>query len=71
MRSWRDETRVRSYLESGKAIEISRETLVRVERDSSNDRRIRIQEGPHSGKTAWVPFEWLKPARAGNPDQHI
>ena len=57
-----DEAAVKNLVAAGKAIELARNTRVHVMRESYNEREIRVQEGTHTGKVVWVPFEWLRPA---------
>ena len=57
-----DKAAVQMMITNGKAIEIRTGTRVFVTGESSNERKIRIDEGPYSGESGWVPFEWLKPA---------
>jgi hypothetical protein len=38
---------------------------VKVTGESSNRRRIEILDGPMTGKTGWVEFEYLRPLRRG------
>ncbi len=44
----------------GKAFATDSGTPVRVVAESFNERRVEVKDGPHKGRTGWVPFEWLK-----------
>jgi hypothetical protein len=66
-----DESAVARFINEGTAIEVAVNTKVRVAGESYNERKVELLEGPHKGKTVWVPMEWLKlhevPARAPVP----
>jgi hypothetical protein len=52
---------VKELVTSGKALRTPAGTPVRVTGESFNERKIEIVDGPHKGRTGWVPFEWLEP----------
>jgi hypothetical protein len=57
---------VQKLSESGAVLMVASNTLVRVTGDSYNERHIVIQNGPHAGKSGWVPYEWLRPSEPVN-----
>jgi hypothetical protein len=56
-----DQHSVDSIVSARHAITIARGTHVAVQRDSFNERLVRVEEGEWAGSLVWVPFEWLKP----------
>ena len=57
----RDQAVIDKMLKEGKALEIKNGTPVKVVSESFNERQVQLLGGPLAGKSAWVPFEWLKP----------
>ncbi len=57
----KDQITVERLTREGKAFELANRTIVKVESESFNEREVRVLDGPFKGRTAWVPFESLKP----------
>ncbi|MCX6631764.1 MAG: hypothetical protein NTW28_29500 [Candidatus Solibacter sp.] len=57
----KDQIAVDRLISEGKAFELANRTIVKVERESFNEREVRVLDGPFKGRTGWVPFESLKP----------
>ncbi len=57
----KDQAAVERMVREGKAFLIPNGTRVKVVSESYNERQIQVMDGPLQGRTAWVPFEWLKP----------
>ena len=57
----KDQIAVERLISGGKAFEVANRTIVKVESESFNEREVRVLDGPFKGRTAWVPFESLKP----------
>jgi hypothetical protein len=43
----------------GEIFVIAAGTKVKVTAESFNERKVIIEEGPASGRTGWLPFDWL------------
>jgi maltose-binding protein MalE len=54
------QSEIDSMVSAGKAFEADAGTPVTVVSESYNERRVEVMDGPHKGKSGWVPFEWLK-----------
>lgn len=46
---------------AGKAFQVDRGARVEVIGERYNDREVRVISANQTGKTGWVPFEWLQP----------
>jgi hypothetical protein len=57
----KNQAAVDQMVREGKAFLIPNGTRVKVVSESYNERQIQVLDGPLQGRTAWVPFEWLKP----------
>jgi hypothetical protein len=62
-----DEASIARFVNEGKAIEVAANTKVKVTGESYNERKLQVLDGPHKGKTVWVPMEWLKLHEAPAP----
>lgn len=59
----RDIARVEQMIRAGKAFELESGTLVKVTAETFNERQVEVLNGAQSGRTGWVPVEWLTPPR--------
>lgn len=51
---------VLGMIAAGRAFMAPARTHVRVIGESYNERHIEVTEGPQTGRTGWVPYEWLE-----------
>lgn len=54
---------LQSATEAGNAFQVDGGTKVKVLTASVDKREIRVEDGPQAGKTGWVEFEYLRPAK--------
>jgi hypothetical protein len=59
-----DENKLDHIVSGGHAITLPEGTHVTVQRESFNERLVRVEEGEWAGSRVWVPLEWLKPVVA-------
>lgn len=55
-----DRATVLAMIAAGRAVMAPAQTQVRVIGESYNERHIEVTDGPQTGQTGWVPYEWLK-----------
>jgi hypothetical protein len=61
----KDEAALRGFLTEGKAFAVATGASVQVVAEGSDERQVRVNEGPQAGKTGWVVWEFLRsPERA-------
>jgi len=63
----KDEAALRGFLTQGKAFAVATGASVHVISEASDERQVRVNEGPLAGKTGWVMWEFL---RAPEPATH-
>lgn len=56
----KDETTLRGFITQGKAFAVATGASVNVISEASDERQVRVNEGPLSGRTGWVMWEFLR-----------
>ncbi len=56
----KDEAALRNFLTQGKAFAVAAGASVQVISEGSDERQVRVNEGPLAGKTGWVMWEFLR-----------